>query len=1131
MLTKAAVFFIPCRATIEMKKHYILIFLIAISSFDSFATHTKGGWMYYEYLGAGINDPTKLRYKIGLKFYVECGTGVADGSFNLTIYENNPLQTLIGDFLVSAANIISPQNCTAAACYPCISQIPLICYKISTFETIVELAPSANGYTISKQRCCRINDISNIQPPSNDVGATYTIKIPGVAAAVPTSHMNSSPKFIFNDTAIVCGNNFFSVSFGATDADGDSLVYSFCDAYTGGDNLNNSNPLTAAPPPYSSIPYLLPFFSGSQPLGSLVSINPTTGVVSGIAPPVVGLSEYVIVICVKEFRNGIYFADSRKELHLKVASCNPVRATLDPTYLTCGDLTLSFSNQTDNPSITKWFWTFGDPASGSADTSVLQFPVHAFSAAGVYNIKLVVNKGLSCTDSTTQQVSVYPGFFPGFKSNAPYCVGRPVQFNDTTKTNYGTVSNWSWNFGDLATLADTSHLKNPQYIYNTAGSYIVKLKVGNSKGCVDSLTHTIVINDNPVVQSLPRDTTYCELDSIRIRASGTGSFTWSPGTNIIGSNTATPLVFPNVPTKYFVTLTAATGCSSRDSVTVKPLNDLTNNIVANPAAICQEDSLVLTGSSNHTGVTWQWTPLATLRTPGQAQTIAIPNVTTTYNLRTQWGNHCIVNKPVTIPVTALAIPNAGADKTFCTGQDSVQLNASGGVTYRWTPTSGLSNPNIANPKAAPLLSTKYIVQVGVAGCAKTKADTVEVFVRAKPALAITPDTLICTIDTLQLIGNGTGNFTWSPNYMIINPNSANPLVSPDIPTRYYVRLLDNFGCFKDDSVFVDVKPFATVDAGPDTSICKTEGYILRATGDALHWTWTPNLYLNNNQVKNPFAKPLVTTTYTLTGNIGKCQNTSEVTIKVGPYPPAFAGRDTLICVGFNAQLSASGGSTYLWTPSTFLSDRNIADPLVMNPSASIRYIVSVSDTLGCTRLVRDTIIVTVIPKLFVDAGPADTSVVETEPLLLTASGANTYLWTPSTWLSSATSRTTVALPRADITYHVTGTDTHGCQASDSIRIHLYLFDPEMMVPTAFTPNGDNNNDVIRPILIGMKSLTYFRVYNRFGELMFSTGEIGKGWNGIYKGKGQDAATFVWMAEGVTYKGQAKRKKGYVVLIR
>ncbi|HMJ47506.1 MAG TPA: gliding motility-associated C-terminal domain-containing protein, partial [Ferruginibacter sp.] len=171
------------------------------------------------------------------------------------------------------------------------------------------------------------------------------------------------------------------------------------------------------------------------------------------------------------------------------------------------------------------------------------------------------------------------------------------------------------------------------------------------------------------------------------------------------------------------------------------------------------------------------------------------------------------------------------------------------------------------------------------------------------------------------------------------------------------------------------------------------------------------------------------------------------------------------------------------------------------------------------------------PKLTVDAGPADTSVIEGQPLQLYASGAFRYLWDPSRWLNNSNSPTPVATPLQNITYKVTGTDANGCQGSDTIRVLLYNLEADMYVPTAFTPTGDGLNDEIKPILLGMKSLTYFRVYNRFGEMMFATTQMGKGWNGIYKGKPQDTGTFVWMAEGITYKGQVKRKKGYVILIR
>lgn len=1109
-----------------MKKVILTIFLIAAIS-TSFATHTKGGWMYYEYLGRGINDTTKLRYRIGLNFYMSCTSGVLESSYNLSIFNAVSPFNLVMDAPVTIGTDLNVQNCILNSCYPCISVIPQICYRIRNYETIVELAPSATGYIISKQRCCRVFGISNLSNPSDAVGETYSITIPGFNAPIPNSHVNSSPKFIFTDTAIICGNNRFSLNFNAIDSDNDSLVYSFCNAFDGGDNSTNADPTTASTPPYNSIPYVFPF-SGSQPLGAAVTINPVTGIISGTAP---NPGEYVLTVCVGEYRNGVRFAESKKELHIRVADCSPAVATLDPEYTTCGDLTLSFSNQSDNIAIQNWFWQFGDPASGTNDSSSAQFPTHTFSVAGDYLIKLIVNRGLPCTDSTEQLVRVYPGFFPGFAPLAPFCVGQPVSFSDTTRTNYGTVSNWSWNFGDASTLADTSHIQNPVYTYNTAGTYNVKLISGNSKGCRDTAYRDVTVLPTPAVSLLPNDTTYCALDSLQLTATGSGNFSWSPSTGIINGNTATPIVFPSAQTTYVVTIESA-GCRNRDSVTLTPLNDLTNAINANPASICQEDTLTLTGSSNKSShVTWQWTPAASLQSPATAVTRAYPSVTTNYTLTTRWGNNCVATKTVNIPVTPLARPNAGPDKTFCAGQTPVTLSASGGISYQWTPAAGLSNPAIANPVASPTTTTNYIVSVGVNGCSRLKKDTIVVTVRPKPVIQLTNDTLICSIDTLQLQATGIGTAAWTPNYNINNTASQTPLVSPDVPTTYFVRFTDAFNCYKDDSVFVDVKTVVTVNAGPDTSICKTEGFKLKTTSDALHYLWTPNIFLNSDTIKNPFASPTTTTTYLVTANIGKCQSQDQVKITVAPYPPAFAGNDTTVCLGFSTQIRASGGSSYTWNPTTFLSNPSVANPLVINPTGSILYTVTVRDTLGCTKAVKDSVLVKVIRELVVNAGPSDTSLVEGETMQLQASGASTYLWSPDKWLTNANAPNPVTAPDDDITYLVIGTDENGCRGTDSIHIRVFRLDPDMYVPTAFTPNGDGNNDVIRPILLGMRSLNYFKVFNRFGEMMFYTTEKEKGWDGFYKGKPQDPATFVWMAEGVTYKGQKKTKKGYVVLIR
>lgn len=1112
-------------------KKYLILLILSLSCFKQmFAAHTKGGWMYYQYLGPGLVDPTKNLYKVGLNLYMICNpnSGQIDNPINFSIF-NGGTNAFIQDVSVSINTNVNTQNCTSSSCHPCIDLVPSICYKVINYETTVELAPSPSGYIISKQRCCRIVGLANI-PNSNSVGATYTIKIPGSVAAVPNADHNSSPQFIFNDTSIVCGNNLFSINFTATDPDGDSLVYAFCDAYTGA-SPGAPSPATASPPPYSPVPYIAPF-SGTTPLGALATINSNTGVISGTAP---ASGEYVLCVCVFEYRNGIFFAESRKELHLVVGDCFPVHATLNPDHTTCDGFTQTFSNLSDNPAIQNWYWNFGDPASGPNDTSTLQNPTHTFTVAGFYTIKLKVNIGLPCVDSTTETLGVFPGFFPGFTTSQPACKNTPVQFTDTTRTNYGIVDTWRWDFGDPLILSDTSHVRNPVYTYPNSGTYTVQFIVSNSKGCKDTLYKDVVINEPPVLTLFPHDTSYCGLDTLQLTATGTGTFSWTPNTNIIGANTATPLVYPATPTRYVVTL-SNNGCLAKDSALVTPKNDLTNSITASTNIICEEDTLTLTGNSNYTNnVSWQWSPPATIENPTNKVTRAYPIVNTVYNLTTTWGLHCVANATIPITVKPLAIAEAGPDTAICSGQGSVQLNATGGNTYQWTPVAGLSNPNIPNPIATPAVTTTYIVSVGVTGCTKTRSDSVVVSVRQAPALSVLPkDTLICNIDTLQLNPVGTGAYTWSPNYMINDIHSPNPLVSPDVTTLYHARLTDAFGCYSDDSILVRVKTVVTIDAGNDTSVCKTDGFFINTTSDALHYIWTPNLYLNSDTAKRPFVTPQTSQMYHVIGNIGKCQNQDSVFIKVTPYPIANAGPDTSVCPGFNVTLQASGGTSYFWSPANFLSNRFISNPVVINPSASIRYIVTVTDTLGCPKPGRDTVFVKVMPKLIVDAGPRDTSVVEGQPLLLTATGGGpgtTYLWSPGLWLSSINTATTIALPHADIEYIVMGMSPAGCLGTDSIRVKLYKIDPDMYVPNSFTPNKDGLNDVLRPIMIGMKELTYFRVYNRFGQLLFSTSDIGKGWDGTFGGRAQDPATYVWMAEGVTYKGDVRFKKGYAILIR
>lgn len=1112
-------------------KKIILVCLLSLIISSGFAAHIIGGELRYEFVGPGSLPNTKI-YKIILLLVKGDATGptVADlAPFYLVGIFNNDNNTKVPGPITPNQMWQMPQDnppgilpvpITAS---PCLTNQPSLQYTYATYSLNVELPDNNNGYTIAHQTCCRQANMANV----NQTGATYTCVIPGVLQLLSEFEVDNCPRFGL-PISVICFESPFTLDFSSTDADGDSLVYGFCNAFDGGLAVNSGYD-DAFPPPYNSVDYINPF-SAVSPLGSQAFINPQTGIISGIAP---AAGNYVVCVCVRAYRNGRLITTHRKDLLVRVSPCVPTIASPDPGYTTCDGFNIQFSHNSSGANSV--FWDFGDPSTDS-DTSTLDNPVYVYPDTGIFIVKFIINKGGNCSDSQNIVMGIYPGFFPGYQANAPFCAGQAVQFSDTTQTAFGVVDSWSWNFGNTATLADTSHLENPQYVYPAAGTYTTRLIVTNSKGCVDTVFKNVTVNPLPNV-AVPPDTIYCGRDSLQLTATGTagGTYTWQPSTSLIGASTATPVAFPTVPTTYFATINVA-GCRKTDSIRISPALDLTTDIIANPTSICEEDTLTLTGTSNYTShLSWQWSPPGTVQSASSKITRAFPLVTTNFTLTTRWGEHCVATKTVNIPVRQLADPVVGPDAFVCINQTTTTLTASGGNTYSWTPTAGLSNPNIPNPVASPTSTTNYVVHVGVNGCSKTRSDTVNVLVRQRPPIAATNDTLICVVDGLQLNVSGTGSIQWSPNYNLNSTTSATPFATPVVDTIYRVRLTDIFGCVNTDSVRVRVKPKTEIFAGPDTSICRTEGYVLHTTGDALHYSWTPATGLSNDSIKNPRATPLQTTTYQVIGNIGTCSDTSQLTIVVAPYPIANAGLDSTICIGFNAQLFASGGSRYSWSPATYLSNPNIPNPLVQQPASTTTYTVTVSDTLGCTKTFTDAVQVIVIPQLNVRAG-IDTTLVQGQPIRLNGSGAVNYNWTwmPPTlpgWLSSQTVASPTATPQDNIMYVLTGTDTHGCRGTDSVNITVYNVPASMYVPTAFTPNGDGLNDDIKPILLGMKSLTYFRVFNRLGQLVYETTQQEVGWNGIFNGKPQDPGTFVWMAQGVTFKGQVITKKGSVVLLR
>jgi PKD repeat protein len=427
------------------------------------------------------------------------------------------------------------------------------------------------------------------------------------------------------------------------------------------------------------------------------------------------------------------------------------------------------------------------------------------------------------------------------------------------------------------------------------------------------------------------------------------------------------------------------------------------------------------------------------------------------------------------------------------------------------------------------LKTVTLIVESDKGCIDTVTGTADV--RDKPPITLAfRDTLICSIDTLQLNASGNGTFSWSPLYNILNENTATPLVWPKTTTTYTITLNES-GCVNTDNVRVRVVDFVTLDAGADSTICLTDSIRLNPQTDALKFEWTANVpgYIDNPNVKQPWVAPAATTTYHVVGHIGKCSAQDDVTIRTVPYPVAQAGADTLICFEDTASLHATMvGSRFVWSPISTLSDPNSLNTLAW-PTKTTAYVLSVYDDLGCPKPGRDTVVVNVKDEIIAFAGN-DTSVVVGQPLLLNGRGGDFYEWQPPLHLSRNDIANPIATLDDNFSYQLKAYTAEGCFDLDTINIKVFKTAPDIFVPNAFRPGGSRNN-VLRPIPVGIVKIDYFCVFNRWGQMVYRSYSPETGWDGTIAGKAQDAGTYVWMVRGTDYTGKVVMRKGTAVLIR
>ena len=466
------------------------------------------------------------------------------------------------------------------------------------------------------------------------------------------------------------------------------------------------------------------------------------------------------------------------------------------------------------------------------------------------------------------------------------------------------------------------------------------------------------------------------------------------------------------------------------------------------------------------------------------------------------------------PVAAVVTP----DTLICPGS-TVQLQANGGTSYKWSPSATLSNDTISNPIASPSAVTTYRVIV-TNPCG---ADTSYVKVGFHTITTTTSnDTTICIGDTAQLNATGGGTYSWSPSARMISPNTQNPLAFPNVSTKYYTNIITPEGCPALDSVFVTVINIPQPVLTDDDSICFGDSKILFASG-ADSYLWYPSKDLSSSSGTSVTASPGSTITYYVDFTNQCATITDSVTIIV-ITPEALSSPDDTICFNSPITIWASGGVSYLWSPSTYLTNPT-NDTTDANPLNPTLFRVIVTDAIGCTDTAYTRISFSPIP--WVNAG-ADQIINFGQTANLSAtSSAGTFSWTPHTSIASTINKNTTAQPSNTTSYIANLLDDYGCMVSDTVVIAL---DGSIYIPNSFSPNGDGINDNF--VILG-EDITQFKImiFNRWGEKLYESNSIDKTWDGTYKGKLSKTDTYVWRIVYSDVNTSRQEVIGHVNLLR
>ncbi|WP_332737128.1 gliding motility-associated C-terminal domain-containing protein, partial [Flavihumibacter sp.] len=612
-----------------------------------------------------------------------------------------------------------------------------------------------------------------------------------------------------------------------------------------------------------------------------------------------------------------------------------------------------------------------------------------------------------------------------------------------------------------------------------AGDYTILVIDANNctttaSGTLVQLVSTIVLN--VAAPDMPCGAT---TGSFRVNASnGTAPYKYSLDNGATYQDS--DLFADMAPGDYTITVLDAGGCLATATVSFVAIPNpvvVTND----PAAVCAPATIDLTAaaitSGSDAGLVYSYWMDEDGVTP-----LAQPDAVTTgrYYIRGTAANGCAIIQPVNVTVNALPVLQVTNPLPVCQPaavnilEAAVTAGSDQGLTLSYWRDDQTSQP-IGNPGSLIQSGTYYIRAINAAGCVMVKP--VVVTSLEAPELEITDPAPVCSPNTVDITtaaitaGSDTdiGLSYWRDEAATIA--LAGPAAIPQSGT-YYIRAVNSNGC-------IDVKPVnVVVHALPEVSISGVDSLCLGLSTDLTirfkgtgPWSFS---YSDGSQ------------TYTI-------NNHGSDLYKLKVKPNATTKYTILTVSDRNCSITANGIEHTLWI--TYPIPGTTLPPIFTNGN-------------------------TPTPLQARDLGPH----------------YNMFNWSPTVGLDRYNIIDPVFNYDKRVQYRISMRSEAGCETIDTLVVNVINstipgVTPEVLVPTVWSPNGDGRNDLLFPFTINVRELRWFRVFNRWGELVYETKALGAGWNGYYKGAIQPLDTYTWVAEAIGINGEVIRKTGLVTLVR